>query len=89
MTKTARAINEYLPVLVLLGSVTTSAVMVALCIKNREIWLSARDAWRMDITVELRRSAQMIMLNLTFRLMKETAAKASAANEIRQGVVAL
>jgi hypothetical protein len=43
----------------------------------------------MDITVEPRRSAQMIMLKLTFRLMKETAAKASAANEIRQGVVAL
>jgi hypothetical protein len=43
----------------------------------------------MDITVEPRSSAQMIMLNLTFRLMKETAAKASAANEIRQGVVAL
>jgi hypothetical protein len=43
----------------------------------------------MDITVEPRRSAQMIMLNLTFLLMKETAAKASAAAEIRHGAVTL
>jgi len=63
--------------------------MVALCIKNREIWLSARDTWRMDITVEPRRSAQMITLNLTFLLINESAAKINAATEIRQGVVAL
>ena len=75
--------------MVLLGSVTTSAVMVAFCIKNLEIWLPARDAWRMDITVDPRRSAQMITLNLTFLLIKESAAKINAATEILQGVVAL
>jgi hypothetical protein len=78
-----------LPVLVLLGSVTTSAVIITLCIKNLEIWLFARDAWRIDITVEPRRSAQMITLNLTFLLIKESAAKANAAMAIRHGAVAL
>jgi hypothetical protein len=63
--------------------------MVALCIKNLEIWLLARDAWRIDITVEPRRSAKIITLNLNFLLIKESAAKASAAAEIRQGAVAL
>jgi hypothetical protein len=43
----------------------------------------------MDITVEPRRSAQMITLNLTFLLIMESAAKINAATEIRQGVVAL
>jgi hypothetical protein len=43
----------------------------------------------MDITVEPRRSAQMITLNLTFLLIKESAAKINAATEILQGAVAL
>ena len=63
--------------------------MVALCIKNLEIWLFAREAWRIDITVEPRRSAQMITLSLTFLLMKESTTKTNAANEIRHGAVAL
>jgi hypothetical protein len=63
--------------------------MVALWIKNREIWLFARDAWRIDITVEPRRSAQMITLNLNFLLIKESAAKINAAIAIRHGAVAL
>jgi hypothetical protein len=63
--------------------------MVALCMKNLEIWLCARDAWRIDITVEPRRSAQMITLNLNFLLIKESAAKINAAIAIRHGAVAL
>ena len=89
MTKIARAINEYFPVLVLLGSVTTSAVSVALCIKNLVIWLLANDAWRIDITVEPRRSAQMMTLKRAFRLSKESAPKANAAHEICHGAHAL
>ena len=43
----------------------------------------------MDITVEPRRSAQMITLNLNFLLIKESAAKINAAIAIRHGAVAL
>ena len=75
--------------LVLLGSVTTSAVTVALCIKNLVIWLLAKDAWRIDITVEPSRRAQMMTLKRAFLLSKESAPKANAANEICHGGRAL
>ena len=43
----------------------------------------------MDITVDPKSNAQMITLKRAFRLMKESAPTAKAANEIRHGVVAL
>ena len=43
----------------------------------------------MDITVEPRRSAQMMTLKRAFRLSKESAPKANATHEICHGAHAL